>query len=119
MLAELVNYESGEVTWMLIDRMYKMRMVSPNPDNGKFLHQGQTVNTSNLVIRNLFDGELVQDEPWRHKSVCLAENQVKPIFLVFDALVVNLVNVMVYPFRTRLVDADSYLKKRFMAARLT
>ena len=40
MLAELVNYESGEVIWMLIDRMYKMRMVSPNPDNGKFLHQG-------------------------------------------------------------------------------
>jgi hypothetical protein len=43
------------------------------------------------VLRNIFDGELVQDKPWR-------KGQSEPVFLVFDALLVDRKNLISLPF---------------------
>ncbi len=64
------------------------------------------------MITNLFDGELVIDKPWR-------KDNSSPIFLIFDALIVNTVNVVSSPFHKRLVDANAYVLKRFLPVRGT
>ena len=58
----------------------------------------------------MFDGELVADKPWRKDNSA-------PIFLVFDALVVNQVNMIALNFSDRLLDAHKYIEKRFLPAR--
>lgn len=65
-----------------------------------------------MIIRNLFDGELLYDENWRK------QDKKTPIFLVFDAIVVQGKNLIAEPFRKRLQPADEYLKLRFTAARI-
>lgn len=64
--------------------------------------------TMQFAIRNIYDGELmwdnhVGDSAW-------AKAHPVPIFLVFDALLVNGSNVMARPFSHRLTDADAYLR---------
>ena len=61
---------------------------------------------------NLFDGELVIDKPWRKDNTA-------PIFLTFDALVVNTINVIASPFHKRLIDASNYILQRFLPVRGT
>ena len=115
LLLEAVN-KQGASFWILINRKYDMYMVKAAPDDGKIIHAGEAAQNG-LLIRNLFDGELVNDKEWRSKNV-YAGDKPKPIFLVFDAILVNKNNEMASPFRTRLIQADKYLKKRFTAARM-
>lgn len=94
----------------LVDRQYNFRMVShfhttsPNP----YLPEG--TNLSKVIIANFFDGELVVDSPWRKESLA-------PIFLIFDALIVNTSNVIGEPFNLRLKTAHDYIARRFLPAR--
>jgi len=94
----------------LVDRQYNFRMVShfhtttPNP----YLPEG--TNLSKVMIANFFDGELVVDSPWRKESLA-------PIFLIFDALIVNTSNVIGEPFNLRLKTAHDYIARRFLPAR--
>lgn len=116
LLLEAIN-GTGKTWWILVNRKYDMYMVKAAPDQGEIIHQGDRASNSRLEIRNLFDGELVNDKEWRSKNVYTGEKP-KPIFLVFDAILVNRSNEMASPFRVRLVQADKYLKKRFTAARM-
>ena len=75
------------------------------------MHKGEKANQK-IVIRNLFDGELIRDKNWREKT------KNTPIFLVFDALQVQNQNLMAFPFRKRVCEVDKYLKLRFTAARI-
>lgn len=43
------------------------------------------------VVRNLFDGELLMDNDWR-------QGRTEPVFLVFDALVVDRKSLIAQPF---------------------
>jgi hypothetical protein len=63
-----------------------------------------------MLIANLFDGELVIDRPWRQDNSA-------PIFLIFDALIVNSTNLISSPFHKRLGDASSYVASRFLPVR--
>ena len=69
-----------------------------------------------MWVRNILDGELV----WENKNAGSAWSQrhLEPLFLVFDALVINGTNLMPLPFNKRLVDADSYIRNRFTKARI-
>ena len=67
-----------------------------------------------LTILNLFDGELVLD----HKANPEKDLQEMPTFLVFDALVVNSVNVMALFFRERLEKAEAYIVEKHTIYRL-
>ena len=67
-------------------------------------------------MRNILDGELVwdnlkKDSQWRI-------NHPDPIFLVFDALLINGTNLMPMNFTNRLTDADAYIRDRFTKARI-
>lgn len=53
---------------------------------------------------NIYDGELVMDRKWREDKANVA-----PIFLIFDALVVNTKNVIADDFSSRLVAAHQYV----------
>ena len=59
-----------------------MRQVVASPDNVNKLHNGEKAQNQNMIIRNIFDGELLYDENWRK------QDKKTPIFLVFDAIVV-------------------------------
>ena len=68
------------------------------------------------IVRNILDGELVWDNlkaesKWRSAHP-------NPIFLVFDALVIDGTNLMPMNFTRRLTDADAYIRNRFLRARL-
>lgn len=63
-----------------------------------------------ILIANLFDGELVVDAPWRKDSSA-------PIFLIFDALIVNTTNVLGDAFHKRLHAANQYIAQRFLPGR--
>ena len=52
----------------------------------------------------MFDGELVDDKPWRETN--------QPIFLVFDAMIVDKRSIISIPFDKRLNTANEYLKQR-------
>ena len=93
----------------LIDRQYNFRLVS-------HLHPSSPApfmdtRPAGLCIVNLFDGELVDDKPWRKDSSA-------PIFLVFDSLVVNKQSVVGSAFHRRLTEAHKYVIERFLPARV-
>ena len=67
-------------------------------------------------LRSIFDGELVWDD--HNKGSDWQKKYPHPLFLVFDALVVNGTNLMPFPFTNRLIDADAYMRNRFTKARL-
>ena len=73
-------------------------------------------SSSNIFLRNILDGELVWDN--KNENSTWRKNHPDPLFLVFDALVINGTNNMPFNFTSRLVDADAYLKNRFTKARL-
>ena len=54
------------------------------------------------MLRNVFDGELINDRPWR-------KGQSEPVFLVFDALCIDRKNLIALPFDQRLKAADGYI----------
>jgi mRNA guanylyltransferase len=83
-----------------------------SPDNAFKMHAGEKAQNTLLTIRNLFDGELLYDNNWR------STKKTTPIFLVFDAIVVQGRNLIAETFRKRLQPADEYLKLRFTAARI-
>ena len=64
-------------------------------------------------MKNVIDGELVIDNKWR-KGV----QKDNPIFLAFDALLINYTNQMHFPFTRRLIDANTYMQNRFTKARI-
>lgn len=51
-------------------------------------NNGQT----EMIIRNIFDGELVRDKAWRGPA------STEPIFLIFDALLIDKKNLIALPF---------------------
>lgn len=63
-----------------------------------------------FYVRNIFDGELVNDDlnskrdakPWRKAGS-------PPIFLVFDALIIDGQNLMPLNFTERLLKASEYM----------
>ena len=79
----------------LIDRQYNFRMVSHFHPTTPTPHLPPNTQLSKIVIANLLDGELVVDSPWRKDSSA-------PIFLIFDALIVNTKNILADPFHRRL-----------------
>jgi hypothetical protein len=63
-----------------------------------------------MIIVNLFDGELVIDHPWRKENSA-------PIFLVFDSIITNTINMIASPFHKRLHETNIYIAQRFLPAR--
>ena len=67
-------------------------------------------------MRSILDGELVLDD--KNEASKWQTSHKEPIFLVFDALVVDGENQMPFNFERRLKNADGYINRRFTKARL-
>ena len=108
----LIEILWGEQTLLfLVDRQFKFRMVWHfHPSEVKSYIK--TNITRPLQLVNVFDGELVIDKAWRK-----GEANSVPIFLIFDCILVNTVNLIALPFSQRLNDTYQYIIKRFLPAR--
>ena len=80
----LVEVIRGNQTLLfLVDRQYKFRQIwhfhpsEPKP----FMQQNSQLNRAFHIV-NIFDGELVNDHPWRKDNSA-------PIFLIFDSILTN------------------------------
>jgi len=114
----LKKLDSGQVQtiWLVIDRKYSVRQVSLKVDLAPHGFETWPRHQRHLWVRNIFDGELVWDN--KNTDNAWRQRHPDPLFLVFDALVINGTNLMPLPFNKRLVDADFYLRNRFTKARL-
>lgn len=101
----------AQTYWLLIDRNYTFRQASPSFDMAEIHKEQYQGRGENNVIRNLFDGELLQDNDWRGGLT-------EPVFLVFDALVVNRKSQLALPFDVRLLTADAYIESRISMMRM-
>ena len=99
-LCELVV--RNQPTWLLVDRQYDFRNVALSFDMADINH-GKYQDKDSSILRNVFDGELIQDKPWR-------KGQSEPVFLVFDALLVDRKNLIGLTFDHRLTAADAYIE---------
>ena len=99
--------------FLLVDREYNFRRVLPTFDILEETPSSRPNKETHFQLRNVLDGELVIDNKWRE-----GERKSSPIFLVFDALIVNNSNLMYQPFTRRLIDANAYMQNRFTKARI-
>ena len=119
MIRKVPNQPHVDSMWLLVDRKYVVRQVSLRFDLDSQSVESMTkrfAKGKSWVVRNILDGELVWDtlkdeSLWRTKHP-------NPIFLVFDALVINGTNLMPMNFTNRLTDADAYVRSRFLKARV-
>ncbi|CDW87158.1 mrna capping [Stylonychia lemnae] len=86
--------ETNKEEFFIVDRQFNIRKVKPRDCDFR--------QKKNTLIVNIFDGELVLDK----------FQQDVPIYLVFDAMLVNGYSCMMQNFQQRLINAHNEVKRR-------
>eukprot|EP00347_Sterkiella_histriomuscorum_P022369 403330727 len=92
--------ETNKKEFYIVDRQFNIRKVSP-----RYIDFSQTAPSA---IVNIFDGELVLDNHQRDI----------PIFLVFDAMLVNGRSCMLESFTNRLLAGHNEIRRRVRSAQV-